>query len=263
MKLEFVDKCYNDFKIFIGIGRKNNILPKIKQDIMREEVFSYSPLIYANTNEILKPIVTLYINPQLFKYNKQFQKSKLFHEFTHIFDANTKCKHMSSEAMESILSTYSEHHASQIELFCNVGFTNLGEIRQIDIDKTFIYEEYEKISVRNSYLHPFGAAVNVIDKKRFEYFFLSPSQYYSKYSFFESNAMYYMGKRDATYVLHQKFIPNIDYSKFGEFAPFLQIIRTDIINKDFNKLILDRNALWHKFTKKLKTCRKLNLPKNL
>ena len=69
----FALKCYENYKNYMDLD--NNIMPKLNPIMLyrEEDIRGKCPLAYVNSDEILLPVVNLYINPLLKDYNEQFQ----------------------------------------------------------------------------------------------------------------------------------------------------------------------------------------------
>lgn len=245
---DFVLKCYNDYKIYVDLD--DSIMPKLNPVILEKEydIHGKHPLAYVNSDEILSPVVNLYINPLLKDYNERFQIAKLFHEFTHILDGNTLFKDYSEKDFMHLMSTYSEYHASQIEVAYNIGFKNIHSFRKINLDKTFVFYENNKIKINEDYLHPMADALCIIDKSVNAYFELDVVEYYRNYSAFETKTMYYLGKRKFCDKFSLKRIPNITANNYGQFYPYIKKIEQCIEIKDYQNLISARKELWKFYT---------------
>lgn len=245
---DFIIESYNNYKLFMDL--KEDILPKLNPiiDEGKQDINSRTALAYINADEILNPTVNLYINPSLFTYKKNYQLSKLYHEFTHILDAVTLFNDFAYEKIIALLSTYSEFHASQIELAYNVGFKNIHSCRKMDLNKTFITYENSSIKIQDDYLYPMADALCIIDKDCNAYYDIDPVEYYSNYSIFESKSMYYLGKRKfcAKYSLVK--IADITDKEYGQFSPYLKNIEKCIEQKDFNNLIRQKSNMFEKYT---------------
>lgn len=230
--------CYEQYKKFMDLS--DDILPMIKPVVD----FTDRVLAYVNANEILQPTVPLYYNPKLFTYAAQFYQSKLFHEFTHIFDATSSLKLFDYKSLKKLLAIYSEYHASQTELACNIGFKNIHTFRKINLDKTFVMYENKRIKICNDYLQPFADALCIINEPIDAYINLSASDYFLKYKTFETKTMYYLGKQRFCERLSFKKIPNTTKQNYGNFYPYLEQIEKSIINKDFEDIIIAKEKLW-------------------
>lgn len=85
---EFILQCYEEFKQFMDLN--SVMMPSINpiEEKTNNNENGKTPFAYINADEIKMPTVDLYYSPNLYLYSEVFQKSKLFHEFTHILDAN-------------------------------------------------------------------------------------------------------------------------------------------------------------------------------
>lgn len=203
-------------------------------------------LAYVNADEILQSTVNLYINSKLFTYDKKYQKSKLFHEFTHIFDANKLLGNYPYKIMECLLSTYSEYHASQIELAYNIGAKSINTLPKIDIHKTYVAYENKVVEVSTDFLQPLADAICIIDKNRMAYFSLKPSEYYRKYLVFRTKSMYYLGKRGLCDMISMKQIPDTT-KHLKTFSSYIRKMEHCIKIKDFDGLLIAEKRLMAHF----------------
>ena len=243
----YVEQCYDEYKIFMNLEKSDSlpiILPIICEDLNKE---TNAPLAYVQPNNVLLPAVPLYISKHLFDYSEQFQKSIFFHEFTHIMDANLIFSNYNQKDLEALMSTYSEYHASQAELLCNIGFENVKEFRQLDLDNTFVVGAEGVEPITQNYLEPLVKALGIMDKPSNTYQNLNAIEYYRNYSLFEKTTMYYLGKRKLCENLSIKRIQNITEKNYGEFYPFIKNIELCIEKHDFRNLILAKNELWEKY----------------
>lgn len=257
---DFILACYEEFKQYMDL--KNTTMPTInpieEKSINGEE--GKTPFAYINADEIKMPTVDLYYSPNLFLYSEVFQKSKLFHEFTHILDANLIPIDFSYNEFRAIMATYSEYHASQIELACNIGFRNILSFYKINLSKTFVINESKKIKIETDYLHPLADSLVIIEKDPNAYFNLSDYEYYLNYSVFESKTMYYLGKKFCAKYSITKTADITDKS-YGIFTPYIRKIEKLILEKEFSNLYQERKSLWKKYLDHFPYQNKYLLPK--
>ena len=102
-----IKQYYKEFKDFI---ESTASLPQIKPIKI---YYDGNILAYVDLNEIKQEEIPLYYTDELVKQPIQCVKSKIFHKFTHIYDANIQFANMSSNSLSDIMNTYSEFHASQ------------------------------------------------------------------------------------------------------------------------------------------------------
>lgn len=244
---EFILQCYEEFKQFMDLN--SVMIPSINpiEEKINNKENGETPLAYINSDEIRKPIVNLYYSPNLFLYSEIFQKSKLFHEFTHIIDANQIPAKFSYDEFRAIMATYSEYHASQIELACNVGFRNIHSFHKINLSKTFVTYEDRKIKIETDYLHPMADSLVIIEKDSVAYFKLSDYEYYLNYSVFEAKTMYYLGKKNFCAKYSITKTADITDKSYGIFAPNIRKIEKLILEKDFSNLYQARKSLWNQY----------------
>lgn len=254
----FIYKCYDEFKKFMDL--KEDILPNLNIIVQEAdgEATGKSSLAFVNVDEVLANTVNLYINPIIFSYKEEFQKSIMFHEFTHILDAVTLFKPLPYNEMVALLSTYSEYHASQMELACNIGFKSIHSYKKLNLDKTFVAYENKMIKIEMDYLHPLADALCIIDKDTYFYYDLDIYDYYLNYSVFETKSMYYLGKRNLCERISLKKIADITDKSFDQFASYIRNMENCIESENFNSLIIARKQLWNKYTSNF-ICKNQNL----
>lgn len=242
----FILKCYEEYKTFMDI--KEELLPSINPIEIGISKRDNGKCIYAyiNEDEIGNNPMNLYYSSDLFNCHKTFQKAKLFHEFTHILDGFELIKKY-SKFLLPIMNTYSEYHASQIELASNIGFKNIHCFHKFNIDKTFVYDQDRKIKITSDYISPASDALAIIGVSSNSYYDLSEYDYYLNYKTFETKTMYYLGKKNFCLKYSIKNVPDLTKKWYGNFYPFIYEVEQTIINCDFEKMSDVRNRLWRQY----------------
>ena len=255
---DFIVNCFEEYKKFLNIQDKK--LPKINPiiDNKTDNVFACVLM-----DEIKYPVTNIYYKKDLDQYSEQFVKSKLFHEFTHIIDYLVFSQQYSEQVLISIMSTYSEYHASQIELMSNIGYKNIRSLKRIDIKKTLISNGKDYHNVESDYLGHFAESLVVIRKPKDSYMELDILEYFTKFRVFSVKAMYYMGKRDLCEMISTYPLVDLTQSEYKEFSPYLIKIKNDIQNKKYDLLYSSQNELWHQFKNSFPNKHKNNLPLDL
>lgn len=243
---DFILKVYNDYQTYMNLDK--NLMPLLNPINLDNNFDNNTPLMYVISDELTSSIVNLYINPIIYTYNKRFQIAKLYHEFTHILDAQIFSNEFKNKNFEHIMSTYSEYHASQVELSYNLNFRNIYSFRKINPDKTLIDYENEKISATYDYLKVMSDALIIIEKPSDAYYNLNYVEYYRKYSLFEAKTMYYLGKENLCSKVTYNRPVNITDKEYGKFAPFIRDIEQSIKQKDYKEIINARIKLWQFYT---------------
>ena len=237
----FILNCYKEYKLFMNI--KEGVLPQIFP-ITHEQEHS---LAHICEDDIGTEPMNIYYKDELFKYNETYIKSILFHEFTHIYDGISLKSKVNDIQFSTFMALYSEYHASQIELLCNLGYKNIKSIKKIDLSQVVLSYENEKIDI-NSYLAiPMSNASLIIDKPSDAYYNLPCDEYFAKYKEFEVKTMYYLGKKNICFTVSTT--PRADITKkiYQNFYPYISNIETDILNKNINLLCVHRKQLWENF----------------
>ena len=237
---------YEKYKAYMDL--QENILPSLNPVLEDDNIID--TLAHVNSDEITSKNANLYYCSKLCTYSEQFIIAKLFHEFTHILDYINLSKNYDEEDLGKILSTYSEYHASQIELACNVGFRNIHAFHKINLDKTYISTESGKTKIQNDYLKPMADALVIIDKPSDAYLDLSSEKYFCYFKKFETNTMYYLGKQNFCSKFSLKQIPNITRENYTDFYPCITNIENCIKNNEYNKLPSLEKSLFGEFYKR-------------
>ena len=202
---------------------------------------------YINGDEIDNNPRNLYYNVNLNQKREDFVKAILFHEFTHLLDEAVLSKQYFGKEYDIIMSTYSEYHASQIELACKVGFKNIHSLHKINLSKTIVPCEDKTQNIQDDYIQPMSDASIIIDKPQGYYYNLSAEKYYETYKIFSTKTMYYLGKNNFCKKFSQNKIADITASIYGEFYPLIHEIEKCILNKNYDNLQTLHNQLFNKF----------------
>lgn len=244
---DFILQCYEEFKQYMDL--KNTSMPVIKpiEEKDNNNENGRTPFAYINSDEIRMPTVNIYYSNKLFLYSEIFQKSKLFHEFTHILDANLIPQSFSYEEFRAIMATYSEFHASQIELAYNIGFRNIHSFHKINLSKTYVIYEDKKVKIETDYLHPLADALVIIEKDFNSYYDLSAYDYFLNYCIFEAKTMYYLGKKNFCSRFSLGKTADLTDKSYGEFSPYIIEIETLIKGNNLLQLYQSRKKLWNKY----------------
>lgn len=129
---------YPKYQVFIN----NTNMPKYKVNFVdsTKTKISYSmeALIYKRP-VILNVNMAFMINGK----NKHCQPT-LYHEFTHMLDAENLFKDKNQQERKSVLSLYTEYHASQIEFLRFMEFESIRHFKSIDKNDKFYEFDKEK-----------------------------------------------------------------------------------------------------------------------
>lgn len=244
---EFVLECYKEYAKFMDIG--NDVLPDINpiSQNSNNKNNGKSPYAYIDDGEIGDNPINLYYSQILCDCHKTFQKAILFHEFTHIYDETIFWSIYDKKELSSIMATYSEYHAAQIELACKVGFRSIHSCYKINLSKTYVYAQNKKIKIEIDYIHPVSDALTIVEQPSDSYINLDEYDYFLNYKIFEAKTMYYLGKKNFCQKYSLKKISDMTSTWYKEFYPFVRDIENIINDKKYSELILARKALWEKY----------------
>lgn len=212
-----IQDFYSEYKLFINRKEMPEIVPDF--DISNSILNSFA---YIERDKIRKEKIPLHINKSLFRYPEQFYKSILFHEFTHICDANNFFKDEDEANFNSLMSSYSEFHASQIEILCNIGYSRAYNINSKFEMSTMLSYKDEVMDVEHYLLLPLADATAVLEHKRYDFMQLSHIEFIKKFILVQNNIMYYLGK----YSICEKFGNSRPHNFFKEFSEF----KLDVLN---------------------------------
>ena len=234
---------YKEYKIFLDL--ENVTMPDIVPVLKDNNIIN--DFAHIDLNDANLKTVPLYYTSKLFNYADRFQKSKFFHEFTNVLDFVTFFHDYDLENLNAILNIYSEYHASQIELACNVGFRNIHSIYKINLDKTYIETDTGRVKIETDYINQMANASNILDQQKDFYINLPCNEYYYKYKIFELNTMYYLGKYNFCDRISDKQIVDMTQQQYGDFYKCIFDINQSIKNKEFKKMLPLKKSLFKKF----------------
>lgn len=131
-----IQKEYIRYQQFI----KNTNMPKIKIvfiDDLKNIPYAMETLTYK------RPVV-LNVNIGYMVCGSQHCQSTLFHEFTHMWDSENLFKDKDTQERKSVLSLYTEYHASQIEFLRFMEFESVNHLKPVDPNDKFYEFDKEK-----------------------------------------------------------------------------------------------------------------------
>lgn len=95
--------------------------------------------------------------------------------------------------------TYSEYHASKVELISQIGIKSMNSRgKHFSNDINFIYKD-EEMNVNNYILYPLADALAVLEADKNEFYCDDSLEFSSKCVNTERNMLYYFGKLDAAH----------------------------------------------------------------
>lgn len=191
-----VNQYYEQYKNFIKENNMPTIYPVIipKSESERKNSFAY-----VKAELLRKNIVPIMYKESAFEYNEVFSKSIFFHEFTHIYDANFKFKDLNEEDFITVMNTYSEYHASQIEMGIQFDMKNKNDIFRLHSkikQKNFLFYKDKIKDIKSYILVPYQEIVITLNQTKKNFSKLSNDELASLYKIIEKNIFYYYGKYD-------------------------------------------------------------------
>lgn len=144
--IQKVKSLYNEYKKFINC----DLLPDY-------ELHPFNFLI--NKNNIIENSMSakvefknntpiLSIEENIFKIKPQTAEAILFHEFTHIWDETTYLQNLSYEERKFILHSYTEYHATYIQMMRACNFNNIKDDKKLDENVT-VYDDNKPQNIIN------------------------------------------------------------------------------------------------------------------
>ena len=234
---EYILNCYLEYKKFM----KQSNLPDIRPVFNIQDANINRTIAYIERDDLREPIIPIYISKKLFSYSEQYYKSILFHEFTHVFDANITFININNhEKLTSLMSSYSEYHASQIELLSSLGYKVIRPIFNKFNINTRIYSENELLDIENYLLIPLSSAIVILEKQPDAYINLSRDEYNKKYITAMKNIYYYLGK----YKICELYGNRKPHNFFHEFLTFQDDVKTiyqSLQEKNYDQIIKDEH----------------------
>lgn len=233
---KIVSNCYIAYRLLYC--KDHAAMPPIMPNITS----NIQPNVMAcvDFDDLGKPVVPVNIKPTLFEQDKRYIEAILFHEFTHILDGRELILKFPPDKANALMKTYSEFHASQVELNTIIP---ARDRRNIDINTYIITTDIGKETVMNNCLGQMASAITIISKPRNEYASLSAEEYYKKYLTFETRTMYYLGKKSVCESLSAKF-PTALLESYGAFAPYVANMDEACRAKDYSEILRLKDRMW-------------------
>lgn len=232
MNKQDISIIYKKYKRFMNPFSK---MPKIKfvYDVFNDNV--RTPLAFVHIDEIERTKVPLHVSDELLKYNKKYIRSILFHEFTHIFDWHITLKKLDINKRERLMPSYSEFHASQIELLSYL-YKNIEMVKPyFDMDKMIKFKN-EKLSIEKTIIYPMVDASIILAKEKFAYKDLSREDYNKKYVLAFASVMYYLRKYSVC-ELYGNRKPHNFFDEFGTFKDVVIKLYGSLLSSDYNMIL--------------------------
>nr|DAP35475.1 MAG TPA: peptidase [Caudoviricetes sp.] len=228
---EKINKYYDEYKNFMKISDMPLIVP-----VERKEAGDYNALAYLDRDFIKGNAIPIMYMDFLFDYNESFIRSIFFHEFTHIYDANKSFENLDESEINIAIDSFSEYHASQIEMASQLGMKNKNDIfalsRKFKTGCKMMCKE-ESMDIQNYILCSLADITNVLMSPQYS-FSNKPNYLFEKeYSDIERRIFYYYGKYDLYNKYSGKNMPDLLISNCPEFSKEINNIHDVLKSKDF------------------------------
>lgn len=243
-----VNQYYEEFKVFIKENNMPLVIPVEKSSNKNMGVLAFIERDYIRERAI--PIV---YNKTLFDYNENFIKSIFFHEFTHIYDANIKFKNLNENDFNTIMDTFSEYHASQIEMGSILGMKNKNDVLTISSkvkSKRKIFYKNELEYIESYVVIPLSDITSVICQDKGTYINMPSFEFTKQYMKIEKNIFYYYGKYDLYIKYSGRNMQDLLISNCPEFSKEINNIHKILKSKDIVNNIDSMRSAVHNFKEK-------------
>lgn len=191
---EKINQYYKQYKIFVKEDNMPTIYPVVAPESETKNNFAY-----VKTELLRENIVPIMYKESVFEYNDIFSKSIFFHEFTHVYDANFKFKNSNTEDFVTVMNTYSEYHASQIEMGIQFEMKNKNDIYSLPLkfkNNKILYYKNQIKDIKSYVLIPYQEIMITLSQIKKNLSKLSNDELAILYKIIEKNIFYYYGKYD-------------------------------------------------------------------
>lgn len=234
-KNKITNQFYEDFKVFI----KENNMPLINA-IEKPNNNSINSFAYVEKDSIHNQCVSVIYEESLFDYNEYFIKSIFFHEFTHIYDANIKFKNLNDDDFNTVMDTYSEYHASQIEMGVSLNMKNKNDIATLSSkikSKTNIFYRNNFEDIESYILIPLADIISVLTQERGSCIDMSDDEFAKQFVKMKKSIFYYYGKYDLYIKYSSKNMPDLLNKNCPQFMDKISEIHNAVKNKNIESNI--------------------------
>lgn len=242
-KNKIINQYYDEFKVFI----KENKMPLIIPVEKSSENNNMDEFAFIEKDFIRGIAVPIIYNKSLFDYNENFVKSIFFHEFTHIYDANIRFKNLNEKDFNTVIDSYSEYHASQIEMGSLIGMKNKNDVLTIASKleiKSKVFYKNELEDIESYIITPLADITSIICQDRDAYIDLSDFEFAKQYVKLEKNIFYYYGKYDLYTKYANKNMPDLLQKNCQNFSDIISKIHNAVKTKNIEPSIYNiRNLL--------------------
>lgn len=232
-KNKIIDQFYEDFKVFM----KENNMPLINAIEKSDNSYSFA---YVEKDSIHNQCVPVVYEESLFDYNEDFIKSIFFHEFTHIYDANIRFKNLNNDDFNTIMDTYSEYHASQIEMGVSLHIKNKNDIVTLSSklkSKTGIFYRNNFEDIESYILIPLADIITVLCQQKGSCIDMSNNEFAKQFVKMKKNIFYYYGKYDLYTKYSRKNMPDLLNKNCPNFIDRISEIHNAVKSKNIESNI--------------------------
>lgn len=245
---EKIYNYYDEYKKFMQVDKMPLIIP-----VERHKNRNYDSLASLDKDFIqVHGIPVTYVD-SLLNYDEQFIKSIFFHEFTHIYDANIKFINLDKESLDIVMDSFSEYHASQIEMASQTDMKSKNDIFTLSTKFRAgckMKDKEEVTDVQNYILNPLSDIVSVLNNPRCSFSNMSEYFFLKQYLDTERRIFYYYGKYDLYIKYSGRNMQDLLISNCPEFSKEINNIHKILKSKDIVNNIDSMRSAVHNFKEK-------------
>lgn len=227
---EKIYNYYDEYKKFMRVDKMPLIVPVEKHKTHNMDSFASLDKDFIQGQGI--PII--YVD-SLLNYDESFIKSIFFHEFTHIYDANIKFINLDKSSLDVVMDSFSEYHASQIEMASQLGMKNKNDIFTLSgkfkTDCKMKYKE-EITDIQNYILYSLADITYVLNSQQNSLSNMSDFLFEKQYIETEKRIFYYYGKYDLYIKYSGKNMPDLLLQNCPQFSKEINNIHNFAKSKD-------------------------------
>lgn len=227
---EKIYNYYDEYKKFMRVDKMPLIVPVEKHKTHNCDSFASLDKDFIQGQGV--PII--YVD-SLLNYDESFIKSIFFHEFTHIYDANIKFINLDKSSLNVVMDSFSEYHASQIEMASQLGMKNKNDVFTLSGKfKTGCKMKYKEeiTDIQNYILYSLADITNVLVNPQGSFSNMPEYLFLKQYVDTERRIFYYYGKYDLYTKYSGKNMSDLLINNCSEFSKEINNIHSILKSKN-------------------------------
>ena len=208
-------------------------LPKMKLSLMEERdeigTFAYTSNIEMEDAISKKEPIVLHYHEDLFTYLPRYRNAILIHEFTHISDF---LKFRDYKQLSTIMVTYSEFHATQMEFMKLCGINRMTTKCRKSLDTKICYQD-KKVTIKEYIDDLYMQVVDILSEDVRE---LDDTMQAANASALIKHLMYFFGAASFYFDSQKEVVYNYFYffDELGDYTNiFIKLYGNVVINQSF------------------------------